>query len=50
MERSTDRILTTHDGSLARPTELLDLLRGHRCVDGPVAERQACPGESSQCC
>ncbi len=27
MQRSTDRILTTHVGSLARPTDLLDVLR-----------------------
>ena len=27
MKRSTDRILTTHVGSLARPIPLLDLLR-----------------------
>lgn len=27
MQRSTDRILTTHVGSLARPTELLDILK-----------------------
>ena len=27
MKRSTDRILTTHVGSLARPEELLDLMR-----------------------
>jgi 5-methyltetrahydropteroyltriglutamate--homocysteine methyltransferase len=27
MKRSTDRILTTHTGSLARPTDLLDLIK-----------------------
>src|SRR2546421_8515394 len=27
MKRSTDRILTTHVGSLARPTELLETMR-----------------------
>ena len=27
MKRSTDRILTTHVGSLPRPKELLDLMR-----------------------
>ena len=27
MKRSTDRILTTHVGSLARPPELLEILR-----------------------
>ena len=26
MKRSTDRILTTHIGSLARPTDLLDMM------------------------
>ena len=28
MQRSTDRILTTHCGSLARPKDLLDLMKG----------------------
>ncbi|MBV9581379.1 MAG: methionine synthase, partial [Chloroflexi bacterium] len=28
MQRSTDRILTTHTGSLPRPPELLELLEG----------------------
>jgi 5-methyltetrahydropteroyltriglutamate--homocysteine methyltransferase len=27
MKRSTDRILTTHTGSLPRPTDLVDLIR-----------------------
>ncbi len=27
MHRSTERIITTHDGSLARPTELLEIMR-----------------------
>jgi len=27
MKRSTDRILTTHTGSLARPKDLLDLMK-----------------------
>ena len=27
MKRSTDRILTTHCGSLARPKDLLDLMK-----------------------
>ena len=37
MERSTDRILTTHVGSLARPVDLLDLMKAK--VDGaPYAE------------
>ncbi len=30
MRRSTDRILTTHVGSLVRPPELLDVLRRHQ--------------------
>jgi 5-methyltetrahydropteroyltriglutamate--homocysteine methyltransferase len=29
MQRSTERILTTHTGSLPRPPELLELLEGH---------------------
>jgi 5-methyltetrahydropteroyltriglutamate--homocysteine methyltransferase len=29
MKRSTDRILTTHTGSLPRPPELLEILEGH---------------------
>jgi 5-methyltetrahydropteroyltriglutamate--homocysteine methyltransferase len=29
MQRSTDRILTTHTGSLPRPPELLEILEGH---------------------
>lgn len=37
MERSTDRILTTHVGSLARPVDLLDLMKAK--VNGaPYAE------------
>ena len=37
MECSTDRILTTHVGSLARPVDLLDLMKAK--VDGaPYAE------------
>src|SRR3954453_3993470 len=34
MQRSTERILTTHAGSLPRPADLLDLLR-----DGAAGER-----------
>jgi 5-methyltetrahydropteroyltriglutamate--homocysteine methyltransferase len=37
MERSTDRILTTHTGSLARPPELLELLAA-RAEGRPVEE------------
>ena len=29
MKRNTDRVLTTHTGSLPRPTELLEILEGH---------------------
>jgi 5-methyltetrahydropteroyltriglutamate--homocysteine methyltransferase len=34
MKQSTDRILTTHVGSLPRPTDLLDLMK-ERATDGP---------------
>ena len=34
MQRSTDRILTTHAGSLARPPDLLEVLRA-RAADQP---------------
>ena len=27
MKRSTDRILTTHCGSMARPSDLLDMMK-----------------------
>src|SRR5262249_44530076 len=43
MKRSTDRILTTHVGSLARPTELLDTLRereNDRPYDADLLDRQ----------
>jgi 5-methyltetrahydropteroyltriglutamate--homocysteine methyltransferase len=43
MKRSTDRILTTHVGSLARPTELLDTLRERengRPYDAALLDRQ----------
>jgi 5-methyltetrahydropteroyltriglutamate--homocysteine methyltransferase len=30
MKRSTDRILTTHVGSLVRPAEILDIMRAHQ--------------------
>lgn len=43
MKRSTDRILTTHVGSLARPTELLDTLRERengRPYDADLLDRQ----------
>ena len=47
MQHSTDRIYTTHVGSLARPSALLDLMRAGAAgqpVDGAEraeAERQA---------
>ncbi len=47
MRRSTERILTTHVGSLARPRELLDLMRAQALGESydadayPVAVRDA---------
>ena len=35
MKRSTDRILTTHVGSLARPVDLLDTMKERRTA-GPT--------------
>src|SRR5918995_782268 len=43
MKRSTDRILTTHVGSLARPIELLDTLKereNDRPYDAELLDRQ----------
>jgi len=43
MKRSTDRILTTHVGSLARPTELLDTMKekeNDRPYDAALFDRQ----------
>src|SRR5215471_11922843 len=43
MKRSTERILTTHAGSLARPTELLDTMRERengRPYDAELLDRQ----------
>ena len=43
MKRSTDRILTTHVGSLARPHELLDTLKekeNGRPYDAALLQRQ----------
>lgn len=34
MRRSTDRIYTTHVGSLARPAPLLDLMKGSAAGGG----------------
>src|SRR5580704_4871104 len=46
MKRSTDRILTTHCGSLARPKDLLDLMRARikaePCDPDEYARRVAC--------
>src|SRR5881397_3916507 len=39
MKRSTERILTTHVGSLARPKDLLDLMRAK--VDGEAYDEEA---------
>ena len=39
MKRSTDRILTTHCGSLPRPTELLDLMKAK--IQGSPYDRDA---------
>jgi 5-methyltetrahydropteroyltriglutamate--homocysteine methyltransferase len=44
MPRSSERILTTHTGSLPRPAELIDLLRsgeGDASFDGAAFEREA---------
>jgi len=40
VKRSTERILTTHTGSLPRPTELRALLRRGQLETLPVAERE----------
>ena len=43
MKRSTERILTTHAGSLARPSELLDTMRERengRPYDAQLLDRQ----------
>jgi len=39
MQRSTDRICTTHAGSLARPSALLDLMRA-AAAGQPVDETE----------
>jgi len=46
MQRSTDRIYTTHVGSLARPAALLDLMRASAAGE-PVEERTAVPSRTS---
>ena len=35
MKNSSDRILTTHVGSLARPPEILDLMRARETGPAP---------------
>ncbi len=43
MKRSTDRILTTHTGSLPRPSDLVDMLRkldAHEPLDGPAFQQR----------
>ncbi len=36
MKRSSERLLTTHVGSLARPRELLELRHAHNIVEHPL--------------
>jgi 5-methyltetrahydropteroyltriglutamate--homocysteine methyltransferase len=43
MQRSTDRIYTTHVGSLARPSALLDLMRAASSRQ-PVDEAERAEG------
>src|SRR5215468_1368932 len=42
MKRSTDRILTTHVGSLIRPPELLELLRAQQSGQGDKRAYEEC--------
>jgi len=44
MQRSTDRIYTTHVGSLARPSALLDLMRA-AAAGQPVDEAERAEAE-----
>jgi methionine synthase II (cobalamin-independent) len=44
MQRSTDRIFTTHVGSLARPSALLDLMRA-AAAGQPVDEAERAEAE-----
>ncbi len=46
MQRSTDRILTTHVGSLIRPRALIEKLQQHRAAGGPADELDALRRES----
>ncbi len=46
MKRSTDRILTTHVGSLIRPKELQDLLRAQQAGGGDERAYETCLKES----
>ena len=52
MKRSADRILTTHCGSLARPKDLLDLLKakvkGENYDESTLAERTRRPATGSR--
>ena len=47
MKHSTDRILTTHAGSLPRPPDLLNLIQsgGAKVFDQPATPRCAAVGE-----
>ncbi len=52
MKTSTDRILTTHVGSLARPTELLDTMKekeNGRAYDPPCSTSRS-PTQSPTVC
>ena len=49
MQRSTDRILTTHTGSLPRPDDLVSLLERHDQREAR-SEPPALPGASQQRC
>ena len=42
MKRSTERILTTHTGSLIRPPQLLDLVRA-RAIGKPIDQGRSTP-------
>ena len=44
MQRSTDRMYTTHVGSLARPSALLDLMRAAAAAE-PVDETERAEAE-----
>ena len=46
MKHSTDRILTTHVGSLPRPHDLLDMLKQR--LDGAAVDQRAFANKLSQ--